>query len=208
MWYNINDTHLFAKNGERAGRALRLFGKRRGGGEAACAVPILAEPPKGGERSEPQCGICTFFRRRRWEKCERGKHRKSRRAPFLAECAGSCSACGGTRLSPSFCPLPLSLTARFPGILQLPAKLAHFLPHGSAGALSAPRQRGRTRRVPRLRRLRRRPCICFANARRAPAPPLALSKKSTQKERTPFYDIPRQCGNYPPVRRGDKRCGG
>lgn len=103
----------------------------------AAAFPTQEETPKGGERSEPQCGICTFFRRRRWEKCERGKHRKSRRAPFLAECAGSCSACGGTRLSPSFCPLPLSLTARFPGILQLPAKSAHFLPHGSAGARAA-----------------------------------------------------------------------
>ena len=52
MWYNINDTHLFAKNGERAGRALRLFGKRRGGGEAACAVPTLAEPLRAPLRRE------------------------------------------------------------------------------------------------------------------------------------------------------------
>jgi len=114
-------THFFAKNGRRAGCALRLKSKSRA----------------GGERSEPQCGICTFFRRRRCGKCEREKHCKSRRAFLLAECVGSGSACGGTRLSPSFCPLPFSLTARFPGILQLPAKSAHFLPHGSAGARAA-----------------------------------------------------------------------
>lgn len=67
MWYNINDTHLFAKNGERAGRALRLFGKRRCGGEAAaCAVPTLAEPRRAPLRREKLCTVGQRrFRRRR-----------------------------------------------------------------------------------------------------------------------------------------------
>lgn len=134
---------------------IRTYLRKTANGRGAPCVCLAnagaaAKPPPARfrlwrNRGAPRCvgrscapwGICTFFRWRRWKKCERGKHRKSRRAPFLAERAGSCSACGGTRLSPSFCPLPLSLTAHFPGILQLPAKSAHFLPHGSAGARAA-----------------------------------------------------------------------
>lgn len=48
-------------------------------------------------------------------------------------CALFISACGGTCLSPSFCHFPLDLTARFPGILQIPAKSAHLLQIRRAG---------------------------------------------------------------------------